>query len=177
MRVSASRTRRCSSGQKSLSAYNRFGTDSDLEVNGSGDWHSPTQKLRAIKKQETHSIKPPWKRSFSQLMLQVIGTKPVRFTEYLQGRRYCVTYQGRAHHYEVTQDTLDALRKVRERVYAAFDGAADAEFYTCPYCSSRDLKEVYGGRIYRCTVCDQLDELFMMARYKKSRTAKSAQSA
>ena len=120
-----------------------------------------------IERRDEHSIMPPWKHSWGNTTHEVLGTKPVRWTEHLIGRAYCVSYARGVHHYEVTDHTLAVLSKVRERLYAAFDRAADPDFYQCPYCGNRNLQEVYGRRIYKCTTCnDRLmtEEEFMYAR-------------
>ena len=121
-----------------------------------------------IEERDIHSIKPPWKGRFG---LEIVGTKPVRLTEQLFGRTYCVTYRGRVHSYEINAETLDVLSKARERTYAAFNRATDPEFYQCPYCARRDLMDVYGGRVYQCATCDRLvtDEEFLRARFIRAR--------
>jgi hypothetical protein len=132
-----------------------------------------------IEKREKHSIALPWKQSFGEVNLQVMGSASARITEQLQGRTYYLSFEGEMHHYELSQKTLEVLSKTRASVYAAFQAAADLDFYQCLHCASRDLKEVYGGRIYHCNSCDHpvTDEMMMAGRYKRSRAAKSAQSA
>jgi hypothetical protein len=126
-----------------------------------------------IAKRETHSIKPPWKRTFGNVTIQALGSKPMRFADSLHDRAYCVTYKGHVHCYEVTVETLNALARVRERTYAVFDAAADPEFYRCPHCGGRNLSEVYSRRIYRCTDCNQpvTDEMMEVWRYRRHRAA------
>ncbi len=133
-----------------------------------------------IEKRDTHSIMPPWRRSWGNTTYEVIGSKPVRWTEKLIERAYCVSFDGTVHHYEITDKTLDALIKVRERVYAAFEPVADPEFYQCPCCGSRNLQEVYGRRVYKCRGCnDRLmtEEEFMGARFVRARRAREAARA
>jgi hypothetical protein len=126
-------------------------------------------------KREAHSIKPPWKGSFGEVNLQIIGAKSSRFTETLHGRTYYVSYEGHIHHYEIKPETLDVLCKARERTYAVFEAATDPEFYQCPYCGNRNLQEVYGRRVYKCAGCnDRLmtEEEFMYARTGRLRRAR-----
>ena len=120
-----------------------------------------------LEKREAHSIQPPWKETAGAATLQFLGAKPMRVTEELHGRAYLVTYDGQIHHYEIKPETLDALRKVRERIYVAFEAAADPEFYQCPYCSNRNLQEIYSRRVYKCAACNNrlmTEEEFMYAR-------------
>jgi DNA-directed RNA polymerase subunit RPC12/RpoP len=120
---------------------------------------------------------PPWKQRWGNVTHQVLGTKPVRWTEHLIERAYCVSYTGGVHYYEVTDQTLDVLSKARERAYAAFEQVVDPEFYQCPYCSSRDLQEVYGRRVYKCARCNDrvvTNEEFIYARIRRLRLARSA---
>jgi hypothetical protein len=120
---------------------------------------------------EEHSVQAPW----GHAGFHIEGKRAVRLTEQLIGRTYYVSYAGDVHHFEMADNTLAVLLKVRERVYAAFDQAADPEFYQCPYCGRRDLQEVYGRRIYKCAGCnDRLitDEEFMYARTRRLRRAR-----
>jgi ribosomal protein L37AE/L43A len=130
-----------------------------------------------IEKRDEHSIMPPWKYSRANVTHEIIGAQPVRMTEQLIERAYCVSYAGGVHYYEVTSQTLNVLSKARERVYAAFEQSVDPEFYQCPFCGSRDLQEVYGRRVYKCAACnDRLvtDEQFMYARIGRLRRARHA---
>jgi DNA-directed RNA polymerase subunit RPC12/RpoP len=122
-----------------------------------------------IQERERHSIMPPLQWG----TLHVSGTRPVRFTEQLVGRAYCVSYQGRMHSYEIRSETAEVLGRARERVYAAFDAVRDSDFYQCPYCGHRDLQEVYGRCVYRCADCDRLEtnEEFWRARAIRARRA------
>jgi hypothetical protein len=127
-----------------------------------------------IKKRDTHSIVPPWRHSWGNTTYEVIGSKPVRWTEQLIERAYCVSFDGTVHQYEISDQTLDALTKVRERIYTAFEPAADPEFYQCPGCGNRNLQEIYGRRVYKCAGCNALmtEEEFMGARVVRARQAR-----
>jgi hypothetical protein len=64
---------------------------------------------------ETHSIKPPWSRSFGNQTIEVAGSRPIRFADNLYDRVYCVTCRGGVHCYEITAETVKVLSAVREQ--------------------------------------------------------------
>jgi DNA-directed RNA polymerase subunit RPC12/RpoP len=89
-----------------------------------------------------------------------------------------VTYEGDVHFYELRAETLERLSAIRERIYSAFRAVTDLDFYTCGYCGSRNLNEVYGRRVYRCGDCNEMvvDELMLRAKYRRLREASATAS-
>lgn len=126
-----------------------------------------------IKERERHSITRPWRRAFDNLTIQMVGPRPMYSAGDLIDRVYKVTYDGDVHYYEIKGESLERLSAIRERTYEAFKAVVDLDFYTCFYCGSQDLKEVYGRRIYQCVRCDQMvtDELMIRAKYHRLRAA------
>jgi hypothetical protein len=126
-----------------------------------------------IEERERHSIKQPWRRTFrNNLTIEMIGPRPMFSPGDLVDRVYKVTYDSDVHCYEVTGESLDGLSAIRESVYGAFNAVTDLDYYTCVFCGSRDLKEIFGRRVYQCNRCDRnvADELMIRAKYRRLRT-------
>ncbi len=71
-----------------------------------------------------HSITGPWKLSFGRVTIEVKDRGGYhQFSDNLYDRTYCVTYKGRAHNNDISDETLNALSRARERVYSAFSAA------------------------------------------------------
>jgi hypothetical protein len=132
-----------------------------------------------VEKRNRHSVMPPWQHTFDDAgTLQYAGTRPIFSPGNLHGRAYLVTYEGDVHFYELRAETLERLLAIRERIYSAFKAVTDLDFYTCGYCGSRNLNEVYGRRVYRCGDCNKMvvDELMIAMKYRRLRAAAATAS-
>jgi hypothetical protein len=131
-----------------------------------------------VEERNRHSVTPPWQHTFDSHTHQYAGTRPMFTPGDLHNRTYLVTYEGDVHFYELKAETLERLSAIRERTYSAFKAVTDLDFYTCGYCGSRNLNEVYGRRVYRCGDCNEMvvDELMLRAKYRRLRGAAAAAS-
>jgi len=131
-----------------------------------------------VEERNRHSVMPPWEHAFNSHTMQYAGTRPIFKLGDLSDRAYLVTYEGDVHFYELKAETLERLSAIRERTYSAFRVVTDLDFYTCGYCGSRNLNEVYGRRVYRCGDCKELvvDELMLRAKYRRLREAAATAS-